>query len=246
VQLATGRAALEAGRIDIVGSVVRDMLAADPWEWRAVWLSGLAALASDDAPGAQAEFNAVYGQVPGELAPKLALALACEASGETAVAEALYATCARTDATYIAPAAFGLARIREGLGDVDGELAALDLVPPTSRAFTSARRRRAGLLAASGRGLPALAAAMSSIEALPIEPLDRATLTADVLRAALTQVQADGPEPGLSIAGHPAVEPALRDGLEAAYRELAAHTPARPDRVRLVDQANAVRRWSLR
>ena len=73
---------------------------------------GLAALATDDAAGAQAAFNAVYGQVPGELAPKLALALACETSGELDVAESLYATCARTDANYIAPAAFGLARIR--------------------------------------------------------------------------------------------------------------------------------------
>ena len=59
------------------------LLADDPWEWRAVWMSGLAALArGDDGRGASAAFNAVYGQVPGELAPKLALALACETSGE--------------------------------------------------------------------------------------------------------------------------------------------------------------------
>ncbi len=144
VLLATGRAALEAGRTDVVAAAVRDMLGADPWEWRAVWLSGLASLATDDAAGAQAAFNAVYGQVPGELAPKLALALACETSGELDVAESLYATCARTDANYIAPAAFGLARIRATRGDLDGELAALDLVPPTSRAFPSARRRGPG------------------------------------------------------------------------------------------------------
>jgi serine/threonine-protein kinase PknG len=184
--------------------------------------------------------------VPGELAPKLALALACETSGELDVAESLYATCARTDANYIAPAAFGLARIRGRRGDLDGVLAALDLVPPTSRAFTSARRQRARLLADSGRGLPALAEAMGSVDSLTLEPMDRATLTADVLQAALGQVLADGPEPGISIAGRPAVEPALRDGLEAAYRELAAYAPTRSERVRLVDEANAVRRWSLR
>jgi serine/threonine-protein kinase PknG len=246
VLLATGRAALEGGRTDIVASVVRDMLAADPWEWRAVWLSGLAALGADDAAGAQAAFNAVYGQVPGELAPKLALALACETSGELDVAESLYATCARTDANYIAPAAFGLARIRATRSDLDGELAALDLVPPTSRAFTSARRQRAGLLADSGRGLPALAEAMGSIESLTIEPRERASLAVDVLQAALAQVLADGPKPDISIAGRPAVEPALRDGLEAAYRDLAGHAPTRTECVHLVDRANAVRRWSLR
>src|SRR6187551_2603739 len=103
-------------------------------------MSGLAALARDDASGAQSEFNAVYGQVPGELAPKLALALACETSGEVDVAESLYTTCARTDANYIAASAFGLARIRSGRGDLQGAIRALDLVPQTSRAFTPARR----------------------------------------------------------------------------------------------------------
>ena len=54
------------------------MLQADPWEWRALWVSGLAALQQERWDDAAAAFNAVYKQVPGELAPKLALALACE------------------------------------------------------------------------------------------------------------------------------------------------------------------------
>ena len=149
---------------------VRTLLADDPWEWRAVWMSGLVALARHRTAEAQGAFNAVYGQVPGELAPKLALALACETGGDADVAESLYMVCARTDANYVAPAAFGLARIRAGRGDVDGAVAALDLVPATSRAFTQARRRRAGLLAGSGGGLPSLAAALDSIESLTIDP----------------------------------------------------------------------------
>jgi serine/threonine-protein kinase PknG len=58
------RAALHCGRFDVVDAVVGQMLTADPWEWRAVWMSGLAALARGDASAAQSEFNAVYGQVP--------------------------------------------------------------------------------------------------------------------------------------------------------------------------------------
>ena len=119
------------------------MLAEDPWEWRAVWMSGLAALDSGDFAAAQSAFNAVYGQVPGELAPKLALALACERGGEGDIAEGLYRTCASTDANYVAPAAFGLARIRAARGDVAGAVQALDLVPSTSRSYPEARRLRA-------------------------------------------------------------------------------------------------------
>ncbi|MDX6281165.1 MAG: serine/threonine-protein kinase PknG [Kribbellaceae bacterium] len=209
-------------------------------------MSGLVALARNDAATAQSAFNAVYGQVPGELAPKLALAVSCETSGEYDVAEGLYLTCARTDANYIAPSAFGLAAIRSTRGDLDGAVAALDLVPPTSGSYVRARRMRAGLLAGSGRGLSALAEAMSNIESVTIDPVDRANLTASIFKTALAEVLGNGPQPGLKIAGREAVEPDLRDGLEAAYRELAGHAHSRQERVALVDLANDVRGWTLR
>ena len=247
VLLARARAALEAGQLDRVDDAVRALLADDPWEWRAVWMSGLVALARRQTAEAQSAFNAVYGQVPGELAPKLALAFACETGGDTDVAESLYVVCARTDANYIAPAAFGLARIRSGRGDVAGAVRALDLVPVTSRAFTQARRRRAGLLAGSGGGLPSLAAALDSIESLTIDPVDRSAVPRrGAQRGAGSGASRTAPTPRVLIAGRPAAEPALRDGLEAAYRDLAGHASSREERVHLVDQANAVRRWTLR
>ena len=244
VLIAMAGAALGSGRPDVVDTVVTEMLTADPWEWRALWMSGLAALSRGDSSTAQSAFNAVYGQVPGELAPKLALALACESSGELDVAESLYTTCARTDANYIAPSAFGLARIRSGRGDLDGAISALALVPPTSRAFTLARRERAGQLAASGRGLPDLSEAMNSLKSLTIDARDRATLLLSVLDAALDEVRAKGARPDILISGLPATEPSLRQGLEASYRELARYAEARTDKVRLVDQANSVRGWT--
>ena len=246
VLLARSRAALEAGDLDRADGAAQELLVDDPWEWRAAWMTGLVALARGRTSEAQSAFNAVYGQVPGELAPKLALAFACETGGEIDVAESLYVACARTDATYIAPAAFGLARIRSGRGDVEGAVRALDLVPVTSRAFTPARRRRAGLLAESGGGLPSLSAAMASIDNLTIDPVDRSRFRVDVLASALDIVESKGPDPTVSISGRPASEPDLRDGLESAYRDLARFAPTREERVALVDRANAVRRWTLR
>ena len=147
--------------------------------------------------------------------------------GDTDVAESLYVVCARTDANYIAPAAFGLARIRSARGDVPGAVRALDLVPGTSRAFTQARRTRAGLLAGSGGGLPSLAAALDSIESLTIDPVDRSRFRVEVLGAALGLVESHGADTSVVLAGRPASEPALRDGLETAYRDLALHTSSR-------------------
>ncbi len=246
VLLAAGRAALLADRQDTVTEVTDELLAADPWEWRAVWLQGLAALNRADGPAAQAAFNAVYGQVPGELAPKLGLALACEATGELDIAEALYGMCARTDAAYVPPASFALARIRAARGSLAEAVAALDLIPPASRAYPEARAHRAQALLASGGGLPALAESMASIGDVPLDPQLRTRLTLSALRGALDRVRAEGPQPTVTIGRWTAVEDALRDGLEESYRALARMTPEPAERVALVDQANDVRRWTFR
>ena len=103
VRIELARSGLQRSDPGLVSLATSEMLRDDPWEWRAVWLQGLAALAARDAQGAQSSFNAVYGQVPGELAPKLALAFACEVSGEPDVAESLYAVCARTCLLYTSP-----------------------------------------------------------------------------------------------------------------------------------------------
>jgi serine/threonine-protein kinase PknG len=245
VNLARAVAALELGDVATVEQVVKDMLAADPWEWRAVWVSGLAALQAGDHRAAQQAFNAVYGQVPGELAPKLALALACELGGEPDLAIRLYSTCARTDANYVAPAAFGMARVHAARKDVPAAVAALDLVPPTSRSFTEARRLRALHLYESADSLPTLAQAMSSIDGVRLDQVEQAELTGRILERALLLVQAKGPNSSIKIGSHPADDGSLRDALETTYRTLASAAPSEPERYAMVDRANGVRRWTL-
>jgi serine/threonine-protein kinase PknG len=246
VWLAQARAALELRRRDLVDQIVNDMLAEDPWEWRAVWAAGLAALDAGDFSSAQSSFNAVYGQVPGELAPKLALALACERGGEWQIAEGLYQTCASTDANYVAPSAFGLARIRAERGDVPGAVKALDLVPSTSRSYPEARRMRALQLYESNDGLLALAEAMDSINGVQLDPRERAELTAQILQRAISEVTKNGAKTGVRVGAYEAQEDTLRDGLESTYRQLAGIETDELRRYELVDKANAVRRWTLR
>jgi serine/threonine-protein kinase PknG len=245
VLLAKASAAIGAGLHVVADDLLAQLLAADPWEWRAVWLGGVSNLALRELAPAIAAFNAVYGQVPGELAPKLALAIACERSGQLDIAEHLYAICAEVDAAYTSPAAFGLARVRAAHGDVDGALGALDLVAPTSRAYVDARRERAALLARTHRDLRSLAAAVDSVARVSIDPRDRQELIATVLTAALAVVQEKGPEPATTIAGVSAQEETLRLGLEHALRQLATLTEDYDERVKLVDEANRVRPRTL-
>ena len=246
VLLAEARTALETGDLARVRESVRQILALDPWDWRAAWMDGLAHLAQEDATAATSAFNAVYGQVPGELAPKLALACACERSGELGIAHEMYAVCARTDANYAGAAAFGLARVRLAGDDLDGALDALDFVVPTRGSYGDARLARARLLIRSGRGLRTLAQAAEVIDDAPVPARMRTQVVVEALQRALDHVLEHGPTPRLRIAGTYATEAGLRDGLEAALRRLAQLTEDRRARVTLVDRANSVRRWTLR
>ncbi len=245
VLLARARAALEAGQGDIADLTAQHLLVEDPWEWRAVWVQGLAALERGDYRAAQAAFNAVYGQVPGELAPKLALAHSCEKAGDDGVAEGLYVACARTDAAYVPMAAFGLARIRAARDDVKGAVAAYRLVPPESSSYRTARSGLAELLTRANRSLGDLADAMTTMADSSMSPRHRAELTTLVYREALARVIKGGSSPNTLIGQRKATVPQLRLGLEEALRELAAQTPELAERVRLVDEANTIRPWSL-
>ncbi|QYJ04483.1 protein kinase [Nocardioides panacisoli] len=247
VRLARARAALLLGRTHLARESAERLLAEDPWEWRGVWVQGLAAVQAGDWPAAAAAFNAVHQQLPGELAPKLALALACEHTGQPALAAHFYLTCARTDAAYVAPAAFGLARVRATAGDHGGAAAALELVPQTSRGYPEAGRRRAeALLVAAGNDLRGIDRALRILAGAQADAATRDDFTVRALTAALAALEAGAPpRSDATIGGWPATVRGVRDGLEQALRGLARATQDRPARIELVNRANAVRNWSL-
>ncbi|MEZ0578755.1 tetratricopeptide repeat protein [Nocardioides sp. MH1] len=246
VWLARCKAALALKEVAATNSYAGNLLSADPWEWRALWMQGLAAVQQEDWETAKASFNAVYQQVPGELAPKLALAFACEKGAQPEVAEGLYQTCASTDASYVAAAAFGMARVRAARGDTPGAVAALDLVPTTSRGYTESRQQRAEvLLAGSGSDLAVLDQAMRTIEGSSVSPSVRQHYTVRILKEALPAVAKNPPRAGVKIGSVPASEREIRSGIEGALRLLARDTNDLDERVDLVNQANAVRNWSL-
>ncbi|MDO5683379.1 MAG: tetratricopeptide repeat protein, partial [Propionibacteriaceae bacterium] len=246
VWLARGEQHLRAGNPADAEACAQAMLQADPWEWRALWLSGLAALQAGDATRAKQAFNTVYQQVPGELAPKLALAVACEADEQFEVAENLYRTCAETDAAYVAPAAFGLARVRVARSDIADATSALDMVPPSSRSYVESRRFRADLFAGTDDAdVATLDAALRSIDGVALPVVERETIVSRVLTRALQLIDRKGPQQG-TIGPFEAKESSVRSALETSYRALAREALIPEDRIDMVNRANAVRGWTLR
>ncbi|MGW3344580.1 tetratricopeptide repeat protein [Nonomuraea rubra] len=206
-----------------------------PGDWRVTWYRGVLGLATGQADQAVALFDACLSALPGEAAPKLALAFALECAGKPAAS--WYELVWRTDRTYVS-AAFGLAR--------SGRMGVLDEVPATSVyrvpaqvALAASVVRRPDLSAVKPADLVRAVERVSS--QADLDPRRRDLLVAEVLGGALAWLENNPPPKDVRLADAPFTEPGLRRRLESLFRRLAQAADSRSERHALIDQANAVR-----
>ena len=157
---------------------------ANPWEWRVAWSTGCNALAQADADRARAEFRGVYASLPGELAPKLAMALRRRERRRPGARRALV--------RHRRPHRSGVHDRRLRAGPLSHRSSATS--PARSRRTNGSRRPRARtstrrsrkvdtMLDAEGRALTVddVVAAGASVARLPLPKEQQARLTASVL-----------------------------------------------------------------
>jgi serine/threonine-protein kinase PknG len=212
-------------------------------DWRLDWYRGLAALAAERPGDARAAFEAVYDELPGEPAARLALAVACERDGDPRAAEPRYERVWLTDRDFVS-AAFGLARVRLARGERAGCVTVLDQVPDSSSQYLTAQVAavRAKVGAELAHVLEAdLLDASSRLQRLRLGVERNAWLAVEMLERSLQWVGAGQPSAGSRVLGHELSERSLRLGLEQAYRALAKMAPDPQSRVGWVDRANSVR-----
>jgi serine/threonine-protein kinase PknG len=250
VQLRLARAQIDAGQADEATKTLKAIAADDPWEWRVGWYKGLLAMSGRDVAAARESFESVYHDVPGELAPKLALAMVAELAGDLATAARLYDVVSRTDTSFTT-ASYGLARVLAAVGDRNAAVAAYGRVPRASSAYIDAQLRAARILVAHTSGSPPgaseLAKASAAVNHLALGAEQRARTASELLEAALDLVQAGvvAPSGKIDIMGSSLDAQSLRRGLERAYRDLARLATSADERIRLVDRANRVRPKTL-
>lgn len=234
-----------------------------PHDWRIEWYRGLIELVAGRSKLAQAAFNSVYDDLPGEIAPKLGLAVSAEVLGEHFAAARFYEQVWRTDRSYIS-AAFGLARVYLAQGGRDSTIDTLDSIPASSTHHVDAQagaiRIKSTVPAPDRQQLPAVAEAdlvdaASRLERLTLDPERRARVSADLLEATYRWLQeaelaGQAPSDGRwqrkpTVLGYPLAEREVRFGLERCYRTLARLAGTSDQRVTLVDRANTIRPRTL-
>src|SRR6202020_2918631 len=100
-RLALTRALILTGDTGGAGTVLAELAAMDLADWQATWYEGLRQLAAGAPPLAVVAFDAVCDALPGELAPKLALALAAEAAGDRITAGRYHQLVWTVDRSYV-------------------------------------------------------------------------------------------------------------------------------------------------
>jgi serine/threonine-protein kinase PknG len=245
VPLRLVRASLEIGAPEDARKRLAQLEAVIPGDWRLKWYSGQCALLEDAFDKAAADFDAVLTVLPGELAPKMAIAVTAEMRGARDMAARYYETVWRTDHSYVS-AAFGLARQRVQAGDRAGAIAALDQVPTDSAHFTPAAATAIEILL-DGRTpenldeQTLLDAGKRTAELNLESAAKRATIRLQVFGAALDWLQAGHKTTAGRLLGSTFDERSIRTGMERSYRELAHETTDTWDRIALVEQANEIR-----
>lgn len=254
IDLIEARAYLELGEAQTALDLLNEANEHHGKSWRTEWFLGLGALLTDDVVGAHARFYDVLSAMPGEVAPKLAVAATAELMGNHDVALQHYRSLWQTDRAIVT-AAFGLARMRYAGGDVEGAVKALDDVPPTSRHFNAANCT-AILTLVHGRDPgevheDQLREAAHRLESMPDSEPRKQRLVILVLGIALgwihrrpDQSPTDASARG-DILGYKFNDHGLRAGTEKSLRKLARGTVNRTQRFRLVDLANFVRPHTL-
>ncbi len=229
---------------------VTNLAEADPWDWRADWWRGLLALRGGNASLAAESFQKVVFEVPGELAPKLAFALASEKAGDHAAAAGNYEIVAATDPQYIS-ATTGLIRSLSALGDRAGASTVAKRIPATSAfhddvqlalvsSLMEPRSQDDGTSALDASDLYRASEVLSTLTLTPeVSNTLRVQHLGEVLRELETQKLK--PDSARKVFGVPLTDSDIRLGLEESLRHLARSAPTAAQRIALVDQANSVR-----
>lgn len=238
----------ETGQSPEAEAILKALGDEDPWDWRVLWFQGRMKLAGFESAEARKHFDQVYFDLPGEVAPKLALGLAAEVAGDLSVAIKMYDLVSRTDPGFVS-AVFGLARCHHANGERKAAVAALQRIPQSSALYLRSRIEAARLLIRrdhAALGVSELAEASSVAESLSLDGMSKFTLASQILGAALDAVtsRAVPANHDVQVLGSPLEEVRLRAGLESSLRAM-ARLVSGEERIRLVDRANQVRPQTL-
>jgi serine/threonine-protein kinase PknG len=222
---------------------------ADPHDWRLLWYQGLISLARGAAEPAWHAFAAIRDALPGEPAPKLALAACAESLRAHELARHYYRTVWRTDDTFVG-AAFGVARsyVTDPAHKTDEHpVNVLEAIPNRLHHHVAARVEALRLrLDRPDLNLDGLREAARRFRELQLEEKQRLLLEVRLWEAARALVGRAGAAESEQLLDVPLTGDKIGRRLERTHLALRRYSATRRERVEQVRAAHAARprtRW---
>ncbi len=224
---------------------------ARPQEWRLAWYRGRLLMAMGRVKETIAHFEKILSDLPGELAPKQALARAYELAGDLVNAIRYFDAVSRADPTFTS-ASFGLGRCLARKNERLGAAAAYARVPASSNRYARAQMERARVLMDRNGKAPTLSELMQASNA--IESLDDTVQGLEIhqLRAELFEEvveSLDGsdfpPDEKVQLLGVALMPMNARIAAEGELRECAKYAQNEHQKIHFVDRANQIRPITL-
>ena len=233
------------GKFAQAEAALAEVQQANPTDWRVAWYRGRALLSQGKTQETLAAFEGILNELPGELAPRQAIARTYEQAGAFGNAIAYYDAVSKADSSFVS-AALGLARCLEHTGDRTGAAAAYRRVPPTSSRYPHAQMALARLLLHPVNAAPTVdemvqaSAAIESLEGLT-DGLDLHVLRAQLLAAGAANAGAKAGLSNVTLLKVPFTLADLQRAAEHEYRTCARIAGTPGERHAFVDRANEVR-----
>lgn len=214
----------------------------DAFDWRVIWYRSVSLLRQGNYKDAVAGFSTCYAELPGELAPKLAIGIGLELQQDKGGAAYFYNIVSQTDPGF-ASAVFGLARCLLSQGNKSEAVSALGRISQAQSLYAEAQKSLALALLEGKPTVSEFEQAARAIEALALTGRELYQLTSAYLKILLDTLAGGtvSASPAASLLGCNVEEDSVRQGLETALRNLAHLTDDPSQKILLVDRANSVR-----
>lgn len=234
---------INTGKFNNALEILNQLVLEDEFDWRPRWYMGKAYLSQGDYSLAKTEFGKVYFEMPGEIAPKLAIGFAEEMAQNIDSAISFYTRVAKVDPNNTT-ACFGLARCLCKKKDILGAATALELIQSNHSMYTQSRIIMAKVLMSDKSSITdsLLKKIANTIEFISSESSMVNQLVANLLTTAIDLIK-EGilKENSDELLGCKMNIKDLSFGAEKAYRKMARFAQNKEEKAICIDSANRVR-----
>ncbi|MDY7540157.1 tetratricopeptide repeat protein [Undibacterium sp. RTI2.1] len=237
---------MEKQRDALIKTTLDAVEAADPFDWRTSWLRGLCLVTNGDGAKALAYFERCYFEMPGELAPRLAMGLAAEIANNGEQALPYYDRVGRVDPSFVSAHA-GAARCHAKAGRLMDAVSMLQRVPSNHVLHTQVQLGIAELLLTYPDAIDA--SVMQKAEAAVKSVLNTGgsvfQIAGRLINLVVEKAKSMNWPPNTTFLGANFTEHTLRLAAEEQFRRAAKLAKSDQERHYWVSQANRVRPVTL-